>query len=100
MREDTNVLDYWRKVESVDLDMASVAAVVLVVPETQVTVERGFSHLPLVLSDRRRSGKNTMAELLLLKLDSIYNYLPLFSLNKMICRKRKWRDTVSGITGE
>lgn len=59
---------YWQKVEASDPAMARLAKIVLALPVTQVTVERAFSHLPLVLTDRRnRLHGQTMDDLFMIK---------------------------------
>lgn len=48
-----HVLDYWRANCSSDPGLEKLAKIVLALPVTQVTVERAFSHLPLVITNRR-----------------------------------------------
>lgn len=61
-----NVLNYW-SIEP-DADLMKLAAVVLAVPVTQVTVERAFSALPLVLTDKRGNiNDRNLNELLTIK---------------------------------
>lgn len=67
----SNILDHWHSCRNVDQPMAAVAAVVLGLPVTQVTVERAFSHLPLVMTDRRnRLLSTTVNNILVAKLNS------------------------------
>lgn len=48
-----DVLAYWReKSPFIDRDLAKLAAMALGAPASQVTVERAFSILPLILTDR------------------------------------------------
>lgn len=49
----TDVLNYWReRAPFIDRDVAKMASMALAAPASQVTVERAFSILPLILSDR------------------------------------------------
>lgn len=49
---ETNVLKYW-KYQSQDPGLAKLAEIVLALPGTQVSVKLAFSHLPLVITNRR-----------------------------------------------
>ena len=42
--------------------MSEVAEIVLATPITQVSVERAFSHLPLIITDRRGRLLNSSVE--------------------------------------
>lgn len=48
-----NVFKYWHHRQYRDPEMTAVAEIILALPITQVSVERAFSHLPLVITDRR-----------------------------------------------
>lgn len=68
--KDIKVLRYWDTQSHRDLEMAAVAEVVLALPISQVSVERAFSHLPLILTDRRsRLGDKTLDNNLTVKLN-------------------------------
>lgn len=54
---DTDVLDYWSKFKC-DIELELVAMVALAVPVTQVTVERAFSQMSLMLTDKRTMLSN------------------------------------------
>jgi bifunctional polynucleotide phosphatase/kinase len=56
----SNVLQYWDIIKLSDPELAEIAEIVLAAPATQVSVERSFSGLKLVLSPQRTnlSGKN------------------------------------------
>lgn len=53
MAPETKALNYWRKNETADVGLNQLAAIVLALPITQVTVERAFSYLQLVITNRR-----------------------------------------------
>lgn len=70
----TNVMGYWATAAPHDPEMAAIAAVVLAAPATQVTVERAFSSLPLILTDKRTNlGPDLLNMLLTVKLNKIYD---------------------------
>lgn len=48
---DTDILKYWRE-KKLDPELAKVVALALSAPASQVTVERAFSILPIILTDR------------------------------------------------
>lgn len=51
-----------------DIEMAKLACIILGLPVSQVTVERAFSILPLVLTSRRNNlGPNNLEHLMTLK---------------------------------
>lgn len=71
---DCNVIKYFQKVQKTDAEMASVAAVILGLPVTQVSVERAFSYLPLVITPRRDSLKSsTVDDIIVIKLNEFKN---------------------------
>lgn len=47
----TDILKYWRE-KKLDPELAKVVALALSAPASQVTVERAFSVLPLIMTDR------------------------------------------------
>lgn len=59
----TDILKYWREKE-LDPELAKVVALALSAPASQVTVERAFSVLPLILTDRTDEGvqKNALIQ--------------------------------------
>lgn len=63
-------LQYWKGIAAADPEMATVAMAIFSVPITQVTVERAFSQLPLVITDRRvRLASDIIDELLIINLN-------------------------------
>lgn len=80
-----NVWNHWVARKFSHPELYSVAMVILAIPSTQVTVERAFSALAIVLSDLRTGlGEDTLANILLIKLnaDIAENVLPdLYSWN-------------------
>lgn len=58
-----HILDYWKSVQARDPEMAAVAKSIYSLPLTQVTVERAFSELPLLITDR---GSNFPSEIIML----------------------------------
>jgi hAT family C-terminal dimerisation region len=66
-----NVLDNWEMRRFDDPTLFELSQVILAVPPTQVSVERAFSALGLVLSARRnRLSDNAINDLLICKLNS------------------------------
>lgn len=65
-----NVFEYWTQRKSTHPELYAVAMVLLAVPSTQVSVERAFSALSLVLSDHRTTlGEEVLADILIIKLN-------------------------------
>jgi hAT family C-terminal dimerisation region len=65
-----NVLRSWEMRRFADPQLFGLSQVVLAVPPTQVSVERAFSALGLILTARRnRLGDNTIDDLLICKLN-------------------------------
>lgn len=65
-----DVLRYWELKSGTDPEMDAVAEIVLALPISQVSVERAFSHLPLILTDRRtRESDKTLDNNLTVKLN-------------------------------
>ncbi|XP_062553751.1 zinc finger BED domain-containing protein 4-like [Armigeres subalbatus] len=65
-----DVWQHWVNRRDTHPELYSVAKVVLAVPSNQVSVERAFSALPLVLTDRRSGlGEDTLENILLVKLN-------------------------------
>lgn len=73
----SNVCEYWKSQKSISPDLYKLAQVVLAVPATQVSVERSFSALNLILNNRRTSlSEKTLKEIMFVKLNkSLFNYL-------------------------
>jgi hAT family C-terminal dimerisation region len=66
-----NVLHNWEKRRYDEPNLFKISQVILAVPPTQVSVERAFSALGLVLTARRnRLGDKTIDDLLVCKLNS------------------------------
>jgi hypothetical protein len=51
---DTDILQWWKSVKELHPQLFQLSEVILAVPATQVSVERGFSSLKLILSPLRR----------------------------------------------
>lgn len=69
-----DIFKFWEAVKLTDPEMAKLAAIVLSAPATQVTVERAFSTLPLVITERRANiGPDLLNKLLTVKLNCLYN---------------------------
>lgn len=67
-----NVYEYWMQRKSTHPDLHAVAMVLLAVPATQVSVERAFSALSLVLSDHRITlGEDILSDILIIKLNRV-----------------------------
>lgn len=70
-QEHMTIFEYWHKHKFDDPEMTAVAAVVLALPATQVTVERAFSYLPLIITDKRgRLHTTTVNNILTIKLNN------------------------------
>lgn len=68
---ESNVLDYWERQKITEPEMHKLAQVVLSVPCTQVTAERAFSALGLILTDRRVNlSEKMLSNVLFVKLNS------------------------------
>nr|XP_044250883.1 uncharacterized protein LOC108069747 [Drosophila takahashii] len=84
MRSDANVLSFWKEKQNTDPELYALSNVCFAVPPTQVTIERAFSTLKLVLTDNRnRLSEETLENILLVKLnpnflDAAIDTLPLF----------------------
>lgn len=65
-----NIWDYWQSRKTTHPQLYEVASLIYAVPSNQVSVERAFSALRLVLSDQRTSlGEDTLETIMLLKLN-------------------------------
>lgn len=70
MSADADVLVYWHDQRLVEPELFALSQVVLAVPATQVSVERAFSALGYVLSDRRLNiSEENLANVLFVKLN-------------------------------
>jgi hypothetical protein len=68
---DTNVLEYWNNLENCETLTYKTAEIILGAPATQVSVERAFSMLALVLTSRRtRLSDQNLNNILSIKLNS------------------------------
>lgn len=68
---DSHILKYWSAKKYVDVQMYKLSQVVLAAPASQVSVERAFSALGLVLTQRRNSLKsNNLSNILMVKLNA------------------------------
>ncbi|XP_050338888.1 zinc finger BED domain-containing protein 4-like [Bactrocera neohumeralis] len=83
-RLDTDVLTYWKEKQYTDQELYAISNVCYAVPPTQVSIERAFSALRLVLTDyRNRLSQDVLENILLVKLnpsflDHAIDTLPLF----------------------
>ncbi|KAI8116039.1 hypothetical protein CVS40_11832 [Lucilia cuprina] len=81
---DTNVLHFWRNKQYSEPELYELSNICFAVPPTQVTIERAFSSLKLIMTDNRNRMKHeTLENILLVKLNSTYldqviETLPLF----------------------
>lgn len=67
---DTNILVYWKHSKICDPELGMLLDVALSVPSTQVSVERAFSALSIILTKMRsKLSKDTINNLLLVKLN-------------------------------
>lgn len=65
------ILDYWMSQKATKPDLYSLATLALSIPATQVSVERSFSALALILTKMRtRLSEGTLADILFIKLNS------------------------------
>ena len=65
-----DVWNHWLQKKATHKDLFAVAAVIYAVPSTQVSVERAFSALVLILSDHRTAlSEQTLEDLLITKLN-------------------------------
>lgn len=68
---DYDVWSHWLLKRTTQPELAIVALVILATPSNQVSVERAFSALALVLSDARTElADDTLEEILLIKLNA------------------------------
>lgn len=68
-----NLLDFWRYRAIEDPELGELARIILAIPISQVTVERAFSSLPLIISDKRtKLGSDIIDALVLVKLNDDY----------------------------
>lgn len=66
----SNILDFFNDVKLKQPHLTAIAQVVLATPATQVSVERAFSALHFILSERRSSiSADNLNSLLLIKLN-------------------------------
>ncbi|XP_043865087.1 uncharacterized protein LOC122757888 [Drosophila mojavensis] len=71
MKANTDVLCFWKYKKSTDPELYALSKVCFAIPPTQVTIERAFSSLKLVLSDNRnRLSHETLENILLVRLNS------------------------------
>ena len=65
---DESVVDFWQKHKFVSPELYKIAQVVLAVPATQVSVERAFSALNCVLTEKRtKLNERTLKNIMLVK---------------------------------
>ncbi|XP_017491927.1 PREDICTED: uncharacterized protein LOC108380071, partial [Rhagoletis zephyria] len=66
LRSDANVLIFWKEKQFTDPEMYALSNVCFAIPPTQVTIERAFSMLKLILTDsRNRLSEETLENILL-----------------------------------
>ncbi|XP_046868368.1 uncharacterized protein LOC124460831 [Drosophila willistoni] len=71
MKANTDVLCFWKYKKTTDPELYALSKVCFAIPPTQVTIERAFSSLKLVLSDNRnRLSHETLENILLVRLNS------------------------------
>lgn len=65
-----NIIQHWFELTKMDQDLWSVVSVILAAPATQVSVERAFSALAIILSKlRSRLSEETLHDILIVKLN-------------------------------
>lgn len=68
---ETNILEYWQQMYHRDPELGNLIQVALAVPSTQVSMERAFSALSVILSSNNSNlSQQTIDDLLLIKLNS------------------------------
>lgn len=68
----TDIMKYWKNFKG-DEELSVVAAVVLAIHVTQVSIERSFSNLPMILSDHRsQMDSDTLQKMIIVKLNKFY----------------------------
>lgn len=71
LNADNNVLEFWKSKQNSDRQLYELSNIILAVPATQVSVERAFSGVGLILTARRTQlGEKTLADIMLVKLNS------------------------------
>lgn len=71
LNADEKILGYWKLKKISEPELYELANIVLAVPATQVSVERAFSGVGLVLTARRTQlSEKSLADILLVKLNS------------------------------
>lgn len=69
----TNVLKYWAEKSNIYPDLANLAKIILAVPATQVSVERNFSVLKLLLTDKRMNlSESNLENILMCRLNMTF----------------------------
>ncbi|XP_053968436.1 uncharacterized protein LOC128869858 [Anastrepha ludens] len=72
-RISTNVLEFWKERQFADPELYALTNICFAVPPTQVTIERAFSSLKLILTDNRnRLGQDMLEDILIVKLNPMY----------------------------
>ncbi|XP_049302982.1 uncharacterized protein LOC115065771 [Bactrocera dorsalis] len=85
MKSSTNVLNFWKERKSSDPELYALSKIVFAIPPTQVTIERAFSSLKLVLSDNRnRLSHHTLENILLVRLNSTHLDSAIENLNLFV----------------
>lgn len=80
-----DVFKHWMKRKETHPELFEVAMVVLATPSNQVSVERAFSALPLVLTSHRIGlGQYTLEDILFLKLNR--------DIFEKVCSSINWED--------
>lgn len=68
---DTNVLKHWEIMKEKDKEIYELAMIALAAPASQVSVERSFSCLPLVVSPKRtRLGSDLITAVCMIRINS------------------------------
>ena len=61
-----DVIQFWENCDEKNKELSEIAKIVFAVPATQVTVERAFSTLKFILSDKRANIEDVLLEDILL----------------------------------
>ncbi|XP_031632090.1 uncharacterized protein LOC116346285 [Contarinia nasturtii] len=75
MASDASILDYWESQRTSNEQLYQLAITIFAIPPTEVMIERDFSHLEFILSNRRCSlGENILEDILLIHLNRDFFY--------------------------
>lgn len=71
LNADEDILEFWKSKKISDPELYGLSNVILSVPATQVSVERAFSGVGLILTARRTQlSEKTLSDILMVKLNA------------------------------